>query len=71
MSVKTDETGRRSIEVSIEVPCTPEEVWETVATGPGISAWFMAMEMPEGVADTVCPDVVRGGGIRRISNQKS
>jgi uncharacterized protein YndB with AHSA1/START domain len=35
----SDET--RSIEVGIEVPGTPEEVWETVATGPGITAWFV------------------------------
>jgi uncharacterized protein YndB with AHSA1/START domain len=25
----------------IEVPATPEEVWEAIATGPGVDAWFM------------------------------
>jgi uncharacterized protein YndB with AHSA1/START domain len=25
----------------IEVPATPQEVWEAIATGPGIDAWFM------------------------------
>ncbi|HSJ51077.1 MAG TPA: SRPBCC domain-containing protein [Actinomycetota bacterium] len=25
----------------IEVDATPEEVWEAIATGPGIDAWFM------------------------------
>jgi hypothetical protein len=30
---------RRSIQVEVEVPGTPEEVWQAIATGPGISAW--------------------------------
>jgi uncharacterized protein YndB with AHSA1/START domain len=25
----------------IEVPATPEEVWEAITTGPGMDAWFM------------------------------
>src|SRR6266545_1954859 len=25
----------------IEVDATPEEVWEAIATGPGLDAWFM------------------------------
>ena len=39
MSVKKEPSGRRSIQVEVEVPDTPEEVWQ--ATGPGISAWFV------------------------------
>lgn len=31
----------RSIELSIEVPGTPEEVWDVIATAEGISSWFM------------------------------
>ena len=31
---------RRSIELEVEVPGTPEQVWEAIATGPGITAWF-------------------------------
>lgn len=31
----------RAIELEIEVPGTPEEVWEAIATGPGITAWFV------------------------------
>lgn len=41
MSVKTDADGRRWISVEVEVPGTPEQVWEAIATGPGISAWFV------------------------------
>ncbi|HYV35979.1 MAG TPA: SRPBCC domain-containing protein [Gemmataceae bacterium] len=40
MSVKKEPSGRRSIQVEVEVPGTPEEVWQAIATGPGISAWF-------------------------------
>ncbi len=29
------------IEFDVEVPGTPEEVWEAIATGPGIYSWFM------------------------------
>lgn len=41
MSVKKDPSGRRSVEVEFEVPGTPEEVWRAIATGPGISSWFV------------------------------
>ena len=32
---------RRSIELEIEVSGTPEEVWRAIATGPGISSWYV------------------------------
>ena len=47
MSVKREASGRRSIQVEIEVPGTPEEVWQAIATGPGISAWFVPAEFEE------------------------
>jgi len=55
MSVKKDASGRRSIAVETEVPGTPEEVWQAIATGPGISAWFVPTEFQErdGVPVTV------------------
>ncbi len=31
----------RSLELEIEVPGTPEEVWQAIATGPGISSWYV------------------------------
>ena len=45
MSVKTDATGRRWISFEAEMPGTPEQVWEAIATGPGISAWFVPTEI--------------------------
>jgi uncharacterized protein YndB with AHSA1/START domain len=44
MSVKKESSGRRSIQVEVEVPGTPEEVWQAIATGPGISSWFVPAE---------------------------
>lgn len=41
MSVKKEPSGRRSVQVEIEVPGTPEEVWKAIASGPGISSWFV------------------------------
>ncbi len=41
MSLKKDASGRRSVQVEVEVPGSPEEVWRAIATGPGISAWFV------------------------------
>jgi uncharacterized protein YndB with AHSA1/START domain len=40
MSVKIEASGRRSVQVEVEVPGTPEQVWQAIATGPGISSWF-------------------------------
>ena len=47
MSVKKEASGRRSVQVEVEVPGTPEEVWQAIATGPGISSWFVPAEFEE------------------------
>lgn len=49
MSVKVDETGRRTVQAEIEVPGSPEEVWRAIATGPGISSWFVPTVVEERV----------------------
>ena len=49
MSVKKEANGRRSISVEVEVPGTPEEVWDAIATGPGISKWFVPAQVEPGV----------------------
>jgi uncharacterized protein YndB with AHSA1/START domain len=57
--------GRR-IELEVEVPGTPEEVWEAVATGPGISSWFIPMDIEERAGGRVSmhwgPDFGDAGG---------
>jgi uncharacterized protein YndB with AHSA1/START domain len=53
MSIKIEPNGRRSIEVAVEIPATPEEVWEAIATGPGVSAWFVPCEIDGRVGGAV------------------
>jgi uncharacterized protein YndB with AHSA1/START domain len=47
MSVKKEASGRRSVQAEVEVPGTPEEVWQAIATGPGVSSWFVPTETRE------------------------
>ena len=47
MPVKKDASGRRSVEAEVEVPGTPEQVWQAIATGPGISSWFVPSDVEE------------------------
>ena len=35
----------REIRLETEVPGTPEQVWEAIATGPGIASWFVPAEL--------------------------
>ncbi len=44
MSLKKEPSGRRSVHLEVEVPGTPEEVWQAIATGPGISSWMVPAE---------------------------
>jgi uncharacterized protein YndB with AHSA1/START domain len=37
----------RAIDLSIEVPGTPEQVWRAIATGPGISSWYVPHDVEE------------------------
>ena len=47
MIKKTDSPATRSVEVAIDVPGTPEEVWRAIATGPGFTAWFVPTRLEE------------------------
>jgi len=64
MSVKKEPNGRRSVQVEVEVPGTPEEVWQAIATGPGVSSWFVPTEVDER-AGTVTLDF--GPGMRSVA----
>ena len=52
----------RSAEVSVEVAGTPEEAWDAIATGPGITAWFVPAEVEEREGGAVSLDVGTGMG---------
>jgi len=67
MSVKKEASGRRSIQVEVEVPGTPEEVWQAIATGPGISSWFVPAEFEERDGKPVAVKVTMGPGMESTS----
>jgi uncharacterized protein YndB with AHSA1/START domain len=45
MPVKKEPSGRRSVQAEVEVSGTPEEVWQAIASGPGISSWFVPTKL--------------------------
>ena len=47
MSVKKEPSGRRSVQVEVEIPGTPEEVWRAISTGAGVSSWFVPTKIEE------------------------
>ncbi len=61
MSIQRDPDGRRSVRVEVEVPGTPEQVWQAIASGPGISAWFVPTKLDPKAGGEVVSDF--GGGM--------
>jgi uncharacterized protein YndB with AHSA1/START domain len=45
--VSTSPNVPHRLEFSVEVPGTPEQVWQAIATAKGMSAWFLPTEMEE------------------------
>jgi uncharacterized protein YndB with AHSA1/START domain len=60
---------QRVIDLSVEVPGTPEQVWEAVATGPGITSWYVPHQVEEREGGTVRLDFGPGFGevLARVS----
>ena len=50
------------VEMRFELPGTPEQVWAAIATGNGISSWFVPTEVEERRGGT---DVSRRSSGRR------
>lgn len=46
-TASTSPDGSRTLEFEIEVQGTPEEVWAAIATGPGISSWYVPHTVEE------------------------
>ena len=67
MSVKKEASGRRWVRVEIEVPGTPEEVWQAIASGPGISSWFVPAEFEERDGKPVAMTLSFGPGMESRS----
>ncbi len=60
MPLKRD-GDHRWVEMEFLVPGTPEQVWEAVATGPGMSSWFTDTTVEERVGGAIHFDF--GGGM--------
>jgi len=58
-----DASETRAIDLDIEVPGTPEEVWEAVASGPGITAWFVPARVDGRLGGTCELDFGPGVGV--------
>ena len=67
MSLKKEASGRRSIEVEVEVPGTPEQVWQAIATGPGLSSWFVPAVFEERDGTPVAATLTFGPGVESRS----
>ena len=56
MPLKKDDSGHRWVEMEFLVPGTPEQVWQAIATGPGMSAWFTPTTVDEHVGGAITFD---------------
>ena len=71
MTVKKEASGRRSVQVEVEVPGTPEEVWQAIATGPGISSWLVPAEFEERDGKPVAVKMNFGPGMESRAEVKA
>lgn len=53
MPIKSDESGKRWVEMQLLVPGSPEQVWHALATGPGNTGWFTKTEIDGRVGGAV------------------
>jgi uncharacterized protein YndB with AHSA1/START domain len=60
MPVKKDGRGKHWVEMETLIPGTPEQVWQAMCTGPGMSTWFMPAKVDEQVGGKLSFDM--GGG---------
>lgn len=65
MTVHKEASGKRSVSIEVELPGTPEQIWQAIATGPGITSWFVPAEIEErtggGVTFHVLPEFTTSG----------
>lgn len=47
MNVKKDASGQRSVQAEVEIKGAPEEIWKAIATGRGVSSWFVPATIEE------------------------
>lgn len=67
MPVRIEPNGRRSVQAEVEVPGTPEEVWQAIASGPGISSWFVPTELDGRVGGVTTSHFAPDGSMDSLS----
>jgi uncharacterized protein YndB with AHSA1/START domain len=67
MPVKKEPSGRRSVEAEVDVSGTPEEVWRAIASGPGISSWFVPTRMDGRVGGTATSSFGPGNSMDSVA----
>ncbi|TIP88565.1 MAG: SRPBCC domain-containing protein [Mesorhizobium sp.] len=67
MPVRKDAAGNRSVEAQVDVPGTPEEVWNAIATGPGISQWFVPSEVEGRTGGTTVSHFAADGSMDSVA----
>jgi uncharacterized protein YndB with AHSA1/START domain len=67
MPVKKDPSGRRTVEAEVEVPGSPEQVWQAIASGPGISSWFVPTEVDGRVGGTAVSHFAPGNSMDSVA----
>jgi uncharacterized protein YndB with AHSA1/START domain len=67
MPVKKEPSGRRSVQAEVEVSGTPEEVWQAIASGPGISSWFVPTKIEERVGGTATSSFGPGNSMDSVA----
>lgn len=63
MGVQTGPANRRFVQVEADVPGTLAQVWQAIATGPGVSAWFVPTEFEEENGKAVAVRMNFGAGM--------
>ncbi len=58
----TSAPNSRAIDQEVEVPGTPEQVWDAIATGPGITAWMQPTDVEEREGGIFSYDMGTGTG---------
>lgn len=56
MPLHSDDSGLRQVAMEVLVPGTPEQVWQAIATGAGMSAWFTKTAVEEHVGGAISFD---------------
>lgn len=68
MPVNRDADGNRYVQAEAEVPGTPEEVWAAIASGKGVSSWFVPTNIEEKVDGVVTSNF--GPGMESLATVK-